>query len=86
VNKKPKQAESHTDMVNRPAHYNNGDIEAIDAARSACVSDEAFREHCRMTAFGYVWRAPFKGSFDEDIRKAIWYLRQALGDDPRNDK
>lgn len=71
------------DMVNCPQHYNQGKVECIDAMKEA-FGEEAFRSHCVMTAFKYVWRCYSKFNFDEDVQKAIWYLRMARGDDPRN--
>lgn len=73
------------DNVTRPAHYNQGEFECIDAMRQICSEDE-FRTHCRLTAFKYLWRAGDKGDELENYRKAIWYLRFACGDDPRDYK
>lgn len=71
--------------VERPEHYSSGQVECIDAMISA-FGAEAVREYCRVNAFKYVWRAGEKGDVDtekEDVRKAIWYLRMSVGDDPR---
>jgi hypothetical protein len=65
------------DMVNSPAHYNQGEIECIDAIKAA-LSEEEFRGHCKANAMKYIWREPLKGG-DESIRKAIWYLNKMLG-------
>ena len=70
-----------TDSVNRPAHYNQGDVECIDALRSMLTPDE-FRAHCKACAQGYIWREKLKNG-DEDLQKAVWYLRMAMGNDPR---
>jgi hypothetical protein len=71
------------DTVLRPSHYNQSDdIECIDAMVAA-FGQEAVREHCRITAFKYLWRYNHKGRAKEDIDKAIWYLRFSQGDDPR---
>ena len=69
------------DPVNRPAHYTDGDVEFIDAVR-ATLGAEGFRAFCRGNAMKYVWRARLKGG-DQDLRKAITYLRHAIEDDPR---
>ena len=82
-----------TDMVNQPPHYNAGGIEAIDAARAmaqgweddGAVNIGGFSKHCLLNAFKYIWRAPLKGDYRENVEKAIWYLRQAIGDDPREE-
>jgi hypothetical protein len=78
-----------TDMVNSPAHYNQSNIECIDAIRAA-LGEEGFVAYCRGNAIKYNWRAGHKvsttGSTDsgkEDLQKAAWYSRMASGDDPR---
>ena len=68
------------DMVEHPPHYNRGGIEAMDVARAFAVTPEAFADHCRLTALKYILRAPFKGRYAEDLRKAEWYLKEARGD------
>jgi hypothetical protein len=69
------------DVVDRPLHYNQGDIECVDAMR-ASLTEEEFRGGCKQQALQYIWRERNKGG-DEDLRKAIWWLRMAVGDDPR---
>jgi len=69
--------------VEKPPHYNqDDDIECIDAMVAAFGLD-AVHNHCRITAFKYLWRFNHKGQADADIKKAIWYLRFSVGDDPR---
>lgn len=63
-----------SDNVNRPRHYTHGDIECIDALRSALTPDE-FRGYLKGAAFKYLWRCNHKGGA-EDIAKAIWYLNR----------
>lgn len=72
------------DMVNRPSHYNNGEIECIDAIR-AMLGEEGFVAYCRGNAVKYQWRAGLKFNTAEDMKKSVWYTRMANGDDPRND-
>jgi hypothetical protein len=71
------------DIVNRPAHYASTSIECIDAMRAA-LGDEAVEHFCIANAFKYIFRHQRKNG-QEDLRKAIWYLRMATGDDPRAD-
>lgn len=68
--------EIEPDMVNHPPHYTQGDIECIDAMRAQCTPEE-FRGHCKMCAVKYIWRERHKGQ-DEALKKAIWYLEQAV--------
>ena len=70
------------DTVAKPAHYADSKIECIDAM-VATFGKEAVQDYARVNAFKYIWRAHEKGKEKEDIRKAIWYLRYSIGDDPR---
>lgn len=71
------------DSVNRPKHYNQATLECIDAMVAAFGID-AVRAYAKMNAFKYLWRSEYKNK-NEDIHKAIWYLRYSVGDDPRLD-
>lgn len=63
-----------SNAVDHPSHYNQGDIECIDAMVSA-FGKEAVENFCIVNAFKYVWRSKSKNGF-EDIDKAIWYLNK----------
>ena len=65
------------DNVNHPAHYNQGDIECIDAIRAALTPEE-FRGYCKGEAIAYIWRERLKGG-NESLQKATWNLNQ-IGD------
>lgn len=62
------------DNVEYPAHYNQGNIECIDAMVSA-FGKEKVQTYCHINAFKYLWRSDFKNG-TEDIKKAIWYLKK----------
>ena len=66
------------DMVNSPPHYNQGDIECIDAIEAA-LGPEGFAAYCRGNALKYLWRTDHKGGA-EDIKKANWYLARMVAD------
>ena len=70
------------DTVAKPAHYADSKIECIDAMVAA-FGKEAVQDYARVNAFKYIWRAHAKGKEKEDIRKAIWYLKYSIGEDPR---
>jgi hypothetical protein len=72
------------DMVNSPAHYNQTELECIDAIKYA-LGEEGFVAYCRGNAIKYNWRAGHKIDSVEDLKKAAWYCRMAAGDDPRKD-
>jgi len=66
--------EPQVDVINAPPHYNQGDIECIDAIQAA-LSPEEFRGHLRACALKYLWRCNHKGG-REDLLKAEWYLKR----------
>ncbi len=72
------------EAVNSPSHYNQTELECIDAIRYA-LGDEGFVAYCKGNALKYTWRAGHKTDSAEDLKKAAWYCRMASGDDPRKD-
>ena len=64
------------EMVNHPAHYNDGRIECIDAMIDAFGNKEVM-SFCKINAFKYIWRAEHKGGV-KDIEKAAWYLNKYI--------
>lgn len=60
--------------VNHPSHYNQGNIECIDAMVAA-FGKEAVATFCHINAFKYLWRTEHKNGL-QDIDKAIWYLNK----------
>lgn len=78
--KKEEKAESKTeDMVNHPSHYTSGGVECIDAITSALSSYEDSVDSWLVgQVIKYLWRAPLKGKYDEDIHKAQFYLNRLV--------
>lgn len=66
------------DPVNRPAHYTHGKVETIDAIEAA-LTPEQFAGFCLGNAIKYLSRANHKDAFDQDLRKAQWYLNRIIG-------
>lgn len=64
------------DVVNHPSHYTQGNIECIDAMKSAFGANE-LAVYCKIVAFKYIWRCALKNG-SEDVKKAIWYLNKYL--------
>ena len=65
------------DLVNSPPHYNQGDIECIDAIESA-LGAEGFAAYCRGSAIKYLWRAELKHPDNkDDWAKANWFINRA---------
>ena len=71
-----------TDMVNSPSHYTAGGIETWEYL-VAKLGRTGARSYCIGNVLKYVSRAPHKGKFLEDMRKARWYLDRIieLGDE-----
>lgn len=66
--------ENSPDPVHAPTHYTQGEIECIDAIRSA-LGEEGFKAYCKGNVIKYVWRHNHKsGSEGEDLAKAAVYL------------
>ena len=64
------------DKVNSPAHYNNGEIECIDAIAAALTLDE-LKGFVKGNVVKYLWRMEHKGGL-EDLKKAQWYLNYLI--------
>lgn len=58
--------------VNHPIHYNMGRIEVIDAIEDWNLNFNL------GNVVKYVARADHKGNPNEDLYKALWYIRREL--------
>jgi len=71
------------DMVSQPSHYADSEIECIDAMVAAFGRDNV-NIYAEIASFKYVWRMNKKNDESkQDKRKAVWYLRYSMNDDPR---
>ena len=61
-----------TDNVNHPPHYTNGDIECLDAIKSA-LGEDGFNAYLKGAIIKYLWRMDHKGNQMEDAQKAQFY-------------
>jgi hypothetical protein len=68
--------------VDHPDHYNNGNIECIDALASA-LSPQEMIGFCIGNAIKYLWRNQHKGKI-EDLRKAQFYLNWIISNSESN--
>lgn len=67
--------ESQKDAVNHPDHYTTGKTEVIDILEDlASRYDNPVDAYLVATAAKYLFRSPFKGAQEQDVRKAVWYL------------
>lgn len=63
------------EAVNHPSHYTSGKIECIDAIECAIDNyDDPKAAFLVGQVIKYLWRAPLKGAYRQDIEKAQWYL------------
>jgi len=65
------------DPVEKPDHYNNGAIEAIDAIK-ASMEDQEFQGYLKGNILKYLWHYGYKGKPIEDLEKCEWYLKKLL--------
>lgn len=73
------EEEKTEDMVNHPSHYTSGGVECIDAITSALSKyDDPVDAWLVGQVIKYLWRAPLKGKYDEDIKKAQFYLNRLV--------
>jgi hypothetical protein len=75
IERRASQKQQH-DNVEHPKHYTQGVFETIDVIQDT-LSPEMFEGFCLGNAIKYVSRARFKGG-QEDIEKAVWYLKKWL--------
>lgn len=66
-----------SDPVNHPAHYTAGDVECIEAIKSAVVGMTGMEAYCTGSVMKYMWRWKQKNG-KEDLQKAGWYLERLL--------
>ena len=65
------------DMVNRPPHYLQGGIEAIDVIKSRLTKEE-YIGYLKGTKLKYDLRYPFKDNPEQDLEKSEWYKNKLL--------
>ena len=65
------------DVVNKPQHYNTGNIECIEAIQES-MSAEAYKGYLKGNCLKYLWRYDYKGKPSEDLEKAQWYLNRLI--------
>ena len=76
VTRKLREDKTYGDDVDSPFHYNNGNIECIDAIKAASTKEE-FEGYVRANVLKYVWRFRYKDNI-KDLRKAKWYLDKLI--------
>lgn len=72
LNNEPAEAE---DVVNHPSHYTQYPVEVIELTRHMPFDDG--------NVVKYVARSPFKGNRLQDLKKALWYLKDAIAEEEK---
>ena len=62
--------------VEKPQHYNMGEIECIDAIKASMLQIE-YQGYLKGNFEKYVWRWRYKGGL-KDLKKAQWYLEKLI--------
>ncbi len=65
------------EMVQHPAHYNQGKVECIDAMAAATVNKRGIEAICVSNIIKYLWRYEAKNGL-EDVKKAQFYLNRLV--------
>ena len=63
------------DPVEKPEHYNKGNIEAIEYIKQQLGDN--FEDYCYGAVLKYLHRFRYKDG-EQDLRKAKWYLEQMI--------
>tara|TARA_B100000131_G_C17997345_1_gene565074 strand:+ start:635 stop:1012 length:378 start_codon:yes stop_codon:yes gene_type:complete len=72
-----KQMFPKEDVVNHPAHYNKGGVEAIDYIEQQL--SEGFKYYLVGNVYKYLHRWEYKDGL-QDLKKAQWYLNRMISD------
>ena len=76
AHKREQDYNKQNNNVHSPAHYNQGQIECIDAIE-AMLSVEEYIGYLRGNSMKYRWRFRYKNGF-EDLNKAQWYEKRLV--------
>ena len=68
----------NADMVNHPQHYKTGKIECIDCISAVVNMYDGEQAYDVGQIIKYLYRAPTKQNFMQDLKKAQWYLNRLI--------
>lgn len=78
-NDEPKDDSAKDDPVNHPSHYTAGGVECIDAIGAAlCKYTDPVDAWLAGQVIKYIWRAPLKGTYEQDLKKAQFYMNRLV--------
>lgn len=74
-------AETGDEMVDKPPHYQTGQMECIDAMKAMADQDEIcltpHQSYLWQNSFKYLWRWPRK-NWEQDLKKCRWYIDRLI--------
>ena len=65
------------ERVSHPSHYNKNGVECFDVIKAA-IGDDGFESFCYGNVLKYLFRARHKGNYNEDLKKASFYLNEII--------
>lgn len=71
-------ASKTVDMVNHPPHYNKGQFETLDVIEDIVQFYDGTDAWSVGNVLRYLSRAPHKGFFLEDLKKAQFYMNNLI--------
>ena len=75
----PKDDSVKDDPVNHPSHYTAGGVECIDAIAAAlCKYTDPVDAWLAGQVIKYLWRSPLKGTYEQDLKKAQFYMNRLV--------
>lgn len=63
--------------INHPEYYNSRQRECIDEMVAIFGVNDTIA-FCKLNAWKYRYRAGNKGDYDEDMKKADWYINKMI--------
>lgn len=75
IERDAKKSHGNVNMVDSPPHYNNTEIECIEAI--AAATGDGFEYYLQGNIMKYLWRYRYKNG-SEDLKKASWYLDKLI--------
>lgn len=73
------------DPVSKPAHYNQGKVECIDAIEAATTGLTGIEAYCTGQVIKYIWRWKYKNGV-QDLEKCAWHLDRLIKHLKREEK
>ena len=73
-----KSSTLNVDLVNHPPHYKQTKYETIDVLEDITQHYSGPRAYSVACVVKYLYRAPHKGNYLQDLKKAQWYMNRLV--------